>query len=107
MEKSVDLIDTAAQLAAQKLNARPSRKTDELLGILHALADFEERIEDARVDGIVLFEENKPPLSAQYNDSIQRIMDDMRTIRAHQESTISALLSSWNEAEEIVSSAVD
>lgn len=102
----MDLIEKFAEDAKVELITRPQRESDTLLGILHAIAEFEKRLEEARTADVSTIEGFSIPISSEYNDMVQRIMDDMNSVRTHQIYVISSLLTSWNETEQIISSEV-
>lgn len=102
----MSLIDRLIDDARLKLKTRPSRVTDKLLGILHALSLFADRVQSPRSAEIPVYKDSELPASAIYNDTLQRIMDDLHLIREHQRTMLSGLLISWNESEQILESEV-
>jgi hypothetical protein len=100
----MDLLEKFAEDAKRYMITRPEGRNRTLLGILNALAEFEKRIDEARVADIPNIDEDTIPMSAEYNDTVQMIMDDLNSIRIHQIYIISNLLTSWNEIEQVISS---
>lgn len=101
----MDLLDRIAKDSRLKLRNQPNqqpRTTDELLGILQALSEFNDRLEKSESSDIILYDENEFPRSNRYNDVIQRLVTDMNTIREHQQNLINRLLIAWNTSEEIL-----
>ncbi len=83
----MDLIDRIAKDSELKLRNQQKqqpRVTDELLGILHALSEFTDRLEKSESSDIILYNENEFPRSNRYNDVIRRLVRDMNAIREHQ-----------------------
>jgi hypothetical protein len=100
----MDLIEKVAEDSKSYLITRPQRRSEKLLGILHALAEFETRLDEPRIANVNTLNGDDIPISAVYNDMVQRIMDDLNTLRIHQSYIISSLLTSWNETEQVISS---
>lgn len=100
----MDLLEKIAEDTKMYLITRPQRRSETLLGILRALAEFEERLDEPATAGVSLLNGDDVPISSQYNDMVARVMNDLNTIRIHQSYIISSLLTSWNEAEQVISS---
>lgn len=100
----MDLLEKIADDSKFHLITRPQRRSEKLLGILHALAEFENRLDEPRIASVGLLDGGATPISVKYNDMVQRIMDDLNTIRVHQNYIITSLLTSWNETEQVISS---
>lgn len=90
-----------------KLKTRPNRVTDVILGVLHALSSFADRIKDPLSKDLELIDEMDVPLSAVYNDNMTKIMQDANAVFEHQRSLLNGILVSWNTTEQVSSSNMD